>query len=111
MARRTEELLNLDVPPTCIFFPDDFAAIGGINVIRNRGLDVPKDISYCGYDGVSLVSLFDPQICTVMQDTEAMGHTAAKQMLRMIENNETGHGEEIVIPTRIQYGHTVSQLH
>ena len=111
VARRTEELLNMEVPPTCIFFPDDFSAIGGINVIHNRGLDVPKDISYCGYDGVNLVGLFDPQICTIMQDTEAMGTAAAKEMIRMIDNNDTGHGEEIVIPTRIQYGHTVSQLH
>ena len=32
------ELLKLKEPPTCIFYPDDFSAIGGMNVVKNRGL-------------------------------------------------------------------------
>lgn len=111
VARRTEELLNLEIAPTCIFFPDDFSAIGGINVIHNRGLDVPKDISFCGYDGVNLVSFLDPQICTVVQDTENMGVTAAKELIKLMEEGRPGDGSEIIIPTRIQHGHTVSLLH
>lgn len=111
VARRTEELLNLDNPPTCIFFPDDFSAIGGINVIHNRGLDVPKDISFCGYDGVNLVSYLDPQICTVVQDTEQMGITAAKELIKLMDNDNTNRGTEIIIPTRIQHGHTVGLIH
>ena len=79
VTRKTEELLNLPDPPTCIMFPDDYAAIGGINVIHNRGLEVPKDISYCGYDGVDLVGLLDPQLATVCQDTDTMGVTAARE--------------------------------
>lgn len=110
VARRTEELLNLEVSPTCIFFPDDFSAIGGINVIRNRGLDVPKDISFCGYDGVNIVSFLDPQICTVVQDTESMGLTSAKELIRMIDTGTIGNGKVITIPTKVQYGHTVSKL-
>ena len=111
VARRTEELLNLELAPTCIFFPDDFSAIGGINVIHNRGLDVPKDISFCGYDGVNLVSFLDPQICTVVQDTESMGVTAAKELIKLMEEGRPGDGSEIIIPIKIQHGHTVSLLH
>ncbi|MCR5595902.1 MAG: substrate-binding domain-containing protein [Lachnospiraceae bacterium] len=111
VTRKTEELLNLPDPPTCIFFPDDYAAIGGINVIHNRGLEVPKDISYCGYDGVNLVGLWDPQLATVAQDTEVMGVTAARELIRLIENGEVGDGSEIVIPTKLQVGHTVRQVY
>lgn len=111
VTRKTEELLNLPDPPTCILFPDDYAAIGGINVIHNRGLEVPKDISYCGYDGISLVGLWDPQLATVVQDTETMGVTAARELIRMIRNGETGDGSEIIVPTRLQVGHTVSQMY
>ena len=38
VAKQTEYLLNLPDKPTCIIYPDDTAAIGGINVIRSRGL-------------------------------------------------------------------------
>ncbi len=111
VTRKTEELLNLPDPPTCILFPDDYAAIGGINVIHNRGLEVPKDISYCGYDGISLVGLWDPQLATVVQDTETMGVTAARELIRLMRNGESGDGSEIVIPTKLQVGHTVSQMY
>ena len=44
-AKATAELLDLPNPPTCILYPDDYAAIGGINEIRERGLRIPEDIS------------------------------------------------------------------
>lgn len=40
-AKVTGELLDLPNPPTCILYPDDYAAIGGINEIRERGLRIP----------------------------------------------------------------------
>ena len=33
-GERTGELLDLKDPPTCILYPDDYAALGGINEIR-----------------------------------------------------------------------------
>ena len=38
-------------------YPDDTAAIGGINVIRSRGLRIPEDISIAGYDGTRVSQL------------------------------------------------------
>ena len=73
-------------------------------------MEVPKDISYCGYDGISLVGLWDPQLATVVQDTETMGVTAARELIRMIRDHETGDGSEIIIPTKLQIGHTVAQM-
>ncbi len=34
-AKRTAELLELKEPPTCILYPDDYAAIGGMNYVVN----------------------------------------------------------------------------
>ena len=111
VSRRTEELLNYPDPPTCIIFPDDFAAIGGINVIHNRGLEVPHDISYCGYDGISVVSHLDPQLTTVVHDTDSMGVTAAQKLIDMIREHSVGDGSEITIPTILREGHTVRKMY
>ena len=43
--KQTEELLQLENPPSCIIYPDDFAAFGGINAINDNGLRIPEDIS------------------------------------------------------------------
>ena len=47
-AIATSELLDLKDPPTCILYPDDFSALGGINEIHERGLRIPDDISIAG---------------------------------------------------------------
>ena len=36
-AKTTGELLDLPNPPTCIMYPDDYAAVGGMNEIRDFG--------------------------------------------------------------------------
>ena len=36
----TNHLLDLPDPPTCILYPDDFSTIGGMNVVKNRGLKI-----------------------------------------------------------------------
>ena len=51
-AQETGYLLDLKDPPTCILYPDDYAAFGGFNEIRERGLRVPDHVSIVGYDGI-----------------------------------------------------------
>jgi len=110
-GRRTEELFALSNPPTCIFYPDDYAAVGGINIIRARGFEVPHDISYCGYDGVNLVGYFEPSITTVQQDVVNIGKVAADTLMHLIENNLNGDGSEIIVPTKLIKGETVKQIY
>ena len=66
-AEVTKKLLALKNPPTCILYPDDYTAIGGIAVIREAGLSIPSDISVAGYDwnfADSAVSAKAYDICT-----------------------------------------------
>ena len=61
-SEATKKLLALKNPPTCILYPDDYTAIGGIAVIREAGLSIPSDISVAGYDGISLIQQFQPSL-------------------------------------------------
>jgi len=81
----TKRILELDNPPTCIFYPDDFAAIGGINAIREKGLRIPDDISVVGYDGIPIGRHMSPQLTTLAQDTEQIGGMAAELLINLIE--------------------------
>ncbi len=84
-AQRTRELLDLPHPPTCILYPDDYAAIGGINEIRERGLVIPRDISVAGYDGIQIAQVLEPKLTTLCQDTSTIGRLAAKKLIELIE--------------------------
>ena len=76
-AEKTEELLALKKRPTCILYPDDFACFGGINVIKEHGLNIPDDISVVGFDGIRIGRHIEPKLTTLRQDMEAIGLRAA----------------------------------
>lgn len=88
-AIATGQLLNLKNPPTCILYPDDFAALGGINEIRDKGLRIPQDISIAGYDGITVARVLEPRLTTICQDTAAIGRIAAEKLVDLIENPKT----------------------
>lgn len=104
----TNELLDLPDPPTCILYPDDFAAFGGINAIRERGLKIPEDISIAGYDGIRAARHLEPRLTTVQQDTERIGSQAAKELISLIERPKTTVVEPIVIPGKVVEGKSVA---
>ena len=88
-AMATSELLDLKDPPTCILYPDDFSALGGINEIHERGLRIPDDISIAGYDGLTFARILEPRLTTLCQDTETIGRLAAQKLIDLIENPKT----------------------
>ena len=109
-AELTKQLLNLKDRPTCILFPDDFACIGGINVIEQYGLRIPEDISIAGYDGIILSQFLEPKLTTVRQDTETIGRSAAEKLIAMIENPKVSIIERVVVEGKLIIGNSVKKL-
>lgn len=110
-AYETEQLLRLKNPPTCILYPDDFAAIGGINILHARGLDIPQDISVAGYDGIRILSQYEPRLTTVRQDTEEIGRRAAQRLMEEIAAPDDCDPAAIVVDTVLEPGRTVGQVY
>lgn len=108
--RITKELLNLKTPPTCILYPDDFAAIGGMHAIQELGLRIPEDVSVAGYDGIPLAKHLSPQLTTVQQDTEQIGVVAARELISLIERPKATTIEQITISGHLVEGKSVSHL-
>ena len=106
----TNKLLDLPDPPTCILYPDDFAAFGGYNAIRMRGLKVPDDVSVAGYDGIEIARRISPVMTTLVQDTDKIGRTAAAKLIDLINNPKGTLIEQIVIEGRLQPGESVGKI-
>ena len=106
----TNRLLDLEDPPTCILYPDDFAAFGGLNAIRQRGLSVPGDISIAGYDGIDIARHITPRMTTVIQDTERIGREAASKLIDLINNPKGTIIEQIVVDGVLEKGQTVARI-
>lgn len=108
--RMTQELLELKDPPTCILFPDDRASFGGLNAIREAGLKIPEDISVAGYDGSLIGQQMDPKLTTYRQDTEAIGKSAAEELIHLIEQPKTTVIQQVVIEGHVIEGETVKEM-
>lgn len=109
-ARITRELISLEPRPTCIFFPDDFSYLGGYNIIIEAGLQVPEDISTVGYDGIYLSRMVAPRLTTYHQNTDALGRTAARQLIKLVEQPKSTLSKTIVVEGSLQEGRSVRQL-
>lgn len=106
----TEELLRMPSPPTCILYSDDYAAIGGINVLHARGYDTPTDISVAGYDGLDILGLYEPRLSTVKQNTTEIGRIAAEELLADIEAGGRQGKRNIIVKTELEKGKTIGRV-
>ena len=108
--KATEKLLALKDRPTCILYPDDFSSLGGIAAIKEAGLEIPKDISIVGYDGIRVGRHLTPSLTTLRQPTELIGETAAQKLISLIENPSETKPEKIVVKGRIYEGGSVAKI-
>ncbi|MCD8037950.1 MAG: LacI family transcriptional regulator [Lachnospiraceae bacterium] len=104
----TNMLLDLEERPTCILYPDDFSAIGGINAIKDRGLKIPQDISVAGYDGIMMASQIEPKLTTYRQNTKQIGELAAKKLISLRENQKATPIKQYMINGKLQEGGSVA---
>jgi LacI family transcriptional regulator len=67
-----------------IFAGNDLMAIGALKGVRRMGLRVPEDVAICGFDGVGLTEITEPELTTVAQPIYEMGVLAAQVLLETI---------------------------
>jgi LacI family transcriptional regulator/LacI family repressor for deo operon, udp, cdd, tsx, nupC, and nupG len=80
-------LLNMDNPPDAIFAINDPTAIEAIQVIKKRGLKVPKDIAVVGFSDDYVSKLIDPPLTTVAQPVTELGRVAAQLLIDQINRD------------------------
>ncbi len=87
-----QEAMNqlLDRPewPTAVFAASDVFAIGALKAAKEKGLNVPRDISIAGHDDIDFAAYTDPPLTTVQVPSHEIGRLAVEVLLSKIENNK-----------------------
>ncbi|MCM1263731.1 MAG: LacI family transcriptional regulator [Butyrivibrio sp.] len=109
--RLTAELLDLPDPPTCILYPNDFSALGGIGEIYERKLAIPDDISIAGYDGIPVSRAVTPELTTLEQDLDRMGEAIAENIVLLIERSGLSEPKRVLIQGKLSPGQSVGTPH
>jgi len=69
--------------PTAWFCAGDRIAVALINVLAQKGLHVPDDVSVMGFDDLSIGEMILPRLSTVHVDRRHMGEMAVAQLCRL----------------------------
>ncbi|WP_339210720.1 LacI family DNA-binding transcriptional regulator [Aeribacillus sp. FSL K6-8210] len=83
-SRATNILLDRNPDLDAIFAGNDMMAIGALKALQRRGVKVPEQVAVCGFDGISLTEVTNPELTTVAQPTYEIGNLAAETLINYI---------------------------
>lgn len=95
------ELLEAGHGPDAVFATSDPKAMGIIRAIRDRGLQVPEDISVMGFDNLDFSTQIDPPLTTVAQPFYEMGVSACRRLIDRIETGRSSRPKTEVLPAQL----------
>lgn len=73
-----ERLLACSPRPTAIFASNDDMAAAAIAAAHRASLEVPRDISICGYDDTAMATAIWPELTTIRQPVAEMARCAVR---------------------------------
>jgi LacI family repressor for deo operon, udp, cdd, tsx, nupC, and nupG len=99
-VRQAGELLDEPGRPTAIFCFSDEMAMGAIEAIRQRGLRCPEDVSLVGFDDIRFAQYLHPQLTTVSQPKEQIGHEVVRLLLDILSDRASTL-QNVTLPHRL----------
>jgi LacI family transcriptional regulator len=88
-----EQLLALEDRPTAIFASNDDMAAATVAVAHRHGLDVPADLTVCGFDDTALATTISPELTTIRQPITEMSRAAVRLLIEEIQRQRAGDPE------------------
>ena len=87
-VQQTRYLLDQPDPPTAIFAGNDAQAAGVYQVLYERNIRVPDQMSVIGFDDVMYTAQMSPPLTTIHQPLVEIGKMAANMLLRLIAGQQ-----------------------
>jgi len=87
--------------PECIIVASDDIALGVLKGLKDLDIKVPEQVSVIGFDDIAFAKHFTPSLTTIRQDRKALGETAAKLLLELIENPHEDIKEVVKLPVEL----------
>lgn len=89
----TDQLLSLAHPPTAIIASNDDMAAGVIAMAHRHHIDVPGDLSVCGFDDTFFATTIWPNITTIRQPIAEMSSRAIEMLEKTIRGRRRHPGK------------------
>lgn len=97
-------LLSLGEAPSAILAQNDILAAGAVSAARGLGLEVPRDITITGFDGIE-VPWLDVPLTTVKQPLRGRGREAGRLVGELLNG---GSPANMTLPVSFRAGATAA---
>jgi LacI family transcriptional regulator len=92
--KAAEQILSVAKPPTAIFASNDDMGAAAVAIAHRHHLDVPKDLTVCGFDDTEFARSIWPELTTIHQPIADMSRAAVELLVRKIRSRRTGRDED-----------------
>jgi LacI family transcriptional regulator len=108
-TKALDNLLSAGDLPTALICTNDVMAIALFLRAKERGIDIPGQLSIIGFDGIPQAKFMQPPLTTFRQPLNEMGHAAAEILFRKV--NKLDQPQEMQIyPLELVEGGTVKNI-
>ncbi|SFL33509.1 transcriptional regulator, LacI family [Gracilibacillus orientalis] len=97
-----QTIINNGNLPSAIFACNDLLAIGVLQGARERGINIPEDLSLMGFDNTILATTSVPGLTTIAQPIEEMGKKVVDVIIDSINNKYSGSERILYNPELMQ---------
>ena len=102
-------ICSLAQPVTAVLATADMLAVRLIDTLRARGLRVPEDYSFIGFDDLPIGRYITPRLTTVWQDIDQKAALASRMLFERIEHRDTP-VENVSLDVRLIERESVARL-
>lgn len=68
-----------------VFVGNDTMAIGALKELHQMRISVPEKVAICGFDGIPITQMIEPELTTIEQPIYELGRQAAQVLIERIE--------------------------
>jgi LacI family transcriptional regulator len=86
--KHMEDLLDLRQPPDAIYAAGDAAALGALQVLKERQIKIPENIKLVGFGNEPFTELVSPSISSIEQQSHDIGRISAEVFLERITEED-----------------------
>jgi len=94
------ELFKRTKVPTAVFAANDQMAAGAVKAMREKGLQIPKDIAIVGFADTQFASYIEPPLTTIREPTYEESTMAAEMLVKLINGQEVRQ-PQVILPTKL----------
>jgi LacI family transcriptional regulator len=84
-----DKILAMQPRPDAVFTTNDNSAVSIIKMLKNEGVEIPKDIAVAGFNNDPIATVIEPNLTTVHYSGKEMGEIAMQNIINFLNGSST----------------------